>query len=72
MGKYTHLTDAETISQVENFGTDDEKELLKKILGEPDWGQCPECERREVIFSKCYAKLEGAIEKIGEAQTELE
>ena len=72
MGKYTHLTDAEVISYVEKFGTDDEKELLDKVHGEPDWELCPECERREVIFSKSYEKIEGAIQKLTEAQSELE
>lgn len=44
MGKYKYLNAAEVQSEIEKFGTDDEREILGKICAEPNWDDCPHCD----------------------------
>lgn len=44
--KYRHLSDAELKSRIEQFGTDNEREILSRF-NEPDWDNCPNCEAKD-------------------------
>ncbi len=65
MGKYTHMNESEIVSHVRKFGTEDEQEILSKIVPILDYEDCPNCEDRD-------AEIDELKSKISEAKTALE
>ena len=61
MGKYTHLNEDEIISHIEKFGTDDERDIIKKITV-PDDLPCQFCEESKIDVEDLEEKIKEAIE----------
>ncbi len=58
MGKYTHLREDEIISRIEKFGTEDEREILRKIMPV----LCPHCEDKDEMIDDLESKIKEAIQ----------
>ena len=72
MSKYAHLNDDEIISHVEKFGTDDEKELARKLRpdyntspDDIDWDGCPNCDDADRNIRQAIEKIEEGLEMLG-------
>lgn len=62
MGKYKYLNEDEIRSEIEKFGTEEEKEIIAKLCADPNWDACPNCDDFERDIDKLQAKIEEAKE----------
>ena len=65
VSKYQHWTDEEIVAHIENFGTDDERELLSRFntdtshISTEEWyADCPYCEDKREQIDKAIQILE--------------
>jgi hypothetical protein len=69
MSKYQHMNERELVNHIELFGTEDERVILEKLYtgGEPDYDDCPHCERNDSAMDSLRAKVREAINLLEEA-----
>jgi len=58
--KFKHMSDKEIIQHIENQGTDEEKELMKRFYVEQDWSDCPECVLLNLDLETAEIKIDNA------------
>lgn len=57
---YRHLSDHEIKIRVEQFGTENEQEILRRFL-EPNWELCPHCYEKEREMDRWEEDIADAV-----------
>lgn len=70
MSNFKYMSNCEIVQHVEVFGTDNERELIKRFYERPDdidWSVCPICEKHKIAQDEAAARILDAQQHLNDA-----
>ena len=72
MGRFKYLNATEIRSEIEKFGSEDEREIISKICVDPNWDDCPNCDDYQRDAESAADDADEANNSLDEIRTLIE